>query len=186
MEETDKTSQGVHLSDEEDADMDQGFLLPQGECRLLEFWKYLLERTELLICIEGEGNAGGKGKGGYKYHSNSIFSVRKEKEKMSVPVLLSRSKALWFVIRTIELAPNLPNSSLAVSLHLICQQQGWTRLICDFVGTINASVQRRESLATSLGYLITPAMYLTINTVVWLFSVLCLEPLTFCEGLWGK
>lgn len=37
MEETDKTSQGVHLSDEEDADMDQGSLLSQGECRLLEF-----------------------------------------------------------------------------------------------------------------------------------------------------
>lgn len=57
--------------------MDQDFLLSQGECRLVEFWKYLLERTELLICIKGEGNASGKGKGGYKYKSNSIFSVWK-------------------------------------------------------------------------------------------------------------
>lgn len=54
----------MHLSYEEDADKHQGFLLLQDECRLVQIWKYLLERTELLISIKGEGDAGGKGKGG--------------------------------------------------------------------------------------------------------------------------
>lgn len=31
-------------------------------CRVVEFGMSLLERTELLNCIEGEGNADGKGK----------------------------------------------------------------------------------------------------------------------------
>lgn len=107
---------------------------------------------------------------------------------MSVSILVSKSKALWFVIRTIELAPNLPNSSLAVSLHLICQQQGW-KCDCDFVGIINVSIHRIGSclaLATSMGYQIIPAIYLTINTDVLLFSVPCLELLSVCKGLWGK
>lgn len=71
---------------------------------------------------------------------------------MSVPILLSKSKNEWFIIRLTAMASNLPNLSLAVSPHLSCQQRRWKWLICDFAGIINAGVYRWGfflSLATS-------------------------------------
>lgn len=71
-----------------------------------------------------------------------FFSQKGKKRKCLFPFYSASQRLCEFVIRTIEVAPNLPNSSLAVS-YPWSVSRGVEWWIWDLVGIINASVPRR-------------------------------------------